>query len=122
MSNTDDSANVHVRLDKWLWAARFFKTRSLAAQAVDGGKVDLLLSRNPDDGFMPRHDLGNGFLVVEITADACQVVCSRTSLSGWRANAVTLWPRSSAALTARAPVPCEAPSTRILNAVPSFRP
>ena len=34
---TDD----RVRLDKWLWAARFYKTRALAAEAIDGGKVDV---------------------------------------------------------------------------------
>ena len=30
-----------MRLDKWLWAARFFKPRSAAATAVDGGKIDV---------------------------------------------------------------------------------
>jgi len=41
MSSVDkpDEMDNKCRLDKWLWAARFFKTRSIAADAVDSGKV-----------------------------------------------------------------------------------
>lgn len=34
------AAAPSVRLDVWLWAARFFKTRSLAKHAIEGGKID----------------------------------------------------------------------------------
>lgn len=38
---TPQAAAESVRLDVWLWAARFFKTRSLSKQAIEGGKVEL---------------------------------------------------------------------------------
>ena len=41
---TDEKAGNH-RLDKWLWQARFYKTRSLATAAINGGKVHLNAER-----------------------------------------------------------------------------
>ena len=35
----DAQGNVSTRLDEWLWAARFYKTRAIAKQMIDGGKV-----------------------------------------------------------------------------------
>lgn len=43
-SNTKPSS---VRLDRWLWAARFFKTRTLAKAAIEGGKIEL-------EGYKPK--------------------------------------------------------------------
>ena len=46
------------RLDKWLWAARFFKTRSIAADAVDAGKV-----RVDGDRAKPAKEVKIGMLI-----------------------------------------------------------
>jgi len=48
-----------MRLDKWLWAARFFKTRSLAQRAIAAGRVKL-----NDVRVKPAHELKVGDLVV----------------------------------------------------------
>jgi ribosome-associated heat shock protein Hsp15 len=37
----EDDVPGRVRLDKWLWAARFYKTRALAAEAIDAGRIEV---------------------------------------------------------------------------------
>src|SRR3954462_8536715 len=59
-----------VRVDKWLWAARFFKTRSLAQEAVDGGKAAVNGERAKRSKLVQANDrvqLRNG-------AEICQLV------------------------------------------------
>jgi ribosome-associated heat shock protein Hsp15 len=48
-----------MRVDKWLWAARFFKTRSLAQAAIAGSRIKV-----NDERVKPAHDLKVGDLVV----------------------------------------------------------
>ena len=45
MNQSKSKSDSKIRLDKWLWAARFYKTRNIAKEAIDGGKVHLNGSR-----------------------------------------------------------------------------
>lgn len=65
--------NDSVRIDKWLWAARFFKTRSLATDAVDGGKIRINDERiKPARGVKigDRLDIDNGAAEWEVVVRA----------------------------------------------------
>ena len=71
----------NVRLDKWLWAARFFKTRSIAANAVDGGKV-----RVDGDRVKTAKEVKVGMLV-SIRNKDFEIECEVTGLSNVRRGA-----------------------------------
>lgn len=69
MSNQPDSAKV--RLDKWLWAARFYKTRALARDAISSGKVQYneqrcKPSRSVELGAQIKVPFGHDIIAIEV--------------------------------------------------------
>ena len=69
----NNQENHEVRLDKWLWAARFYKTRSISKAMIEGGKVHYngqraKVSKNVEIGAMIKLRQGNEEKEVEVLA------------------------------------------------------
>lgn len=97
MTVTDESARV--RLDKWLWAARFFKTRSLAATAIENGKVEVNDDRVKRAKLLRRGD------VVRVRKGPYEYVLTVKELAEKRGSATAaqaLYQESEASKQARA--------------------
>lgn len=86
------------RLDKWLWATRFFKTRSLAADAVDNGKVRIDAERAK-----PAKEVKVGMLVTIRNKDF-EIEAQVTGLSNMRRaapEAALLYTETAASISKR---------------------
>ncbi|MCU7834176.1 MAG: hypothetical protein KZQ83_02895 [gamma proteobacterium symbiont of Taylorina sp.] len=91
-----DSENI--RLDKWLWAARFYKTRSLATEAVKGGKVHLNNQR-----VKPSHsaEIGHTIRVKKDSIEQTIVIKQLSSKRGPASVAQTLYEETTESIELR---------------------
>lgn len=92
------SDDARVRLDKWLWAARFYKTRTLSSQAIEAGQV-----RVGDERVKPAHAVRVGEAVSVRKAGYVWVVTvlALSDRRGGAAEAALLYRESEASLAAR---------------------
>lgn len=87
-----------VRIDKWLWAARFFKTRSLAADAIDMGRIEV----NDERSKRSRHvAVGDRVRVRRPPFEQVVVVRALSDSRGPAAVASTLYEETAESVAAR---------------------
>lgn len=110
---------AEVRLDIWLWAARFFKTRSLAKQAIETGKVEVggqraKASRSVQAGDAMKIVRGEDTFVIEVAAIGLK--------RGSAAVAQTLYKESEASRLARETRRAELSAARAGYKAPETKP
>lgn len=108
-----------VRIDRWLWAARFFKTRTLAKAAIEGGKIEL-------DGHKPKvsKEVSIG-ATLTIRIGGYEYAIEVTGLADKRGSASiaqTLYQESQASLTTRETLRAQLRMQRAGLRVPTTRP
>jgi ribosome-associated heat shock protein Hsp15 len=108
-----------VRIDKWLWAARFFKTRSLAARACDLGRIQI--GGQPTK---PARELrvGDMLLVTTDSGDFDVKVLELSDVRGPASVAQTLYAETDASREARRKAAEERKATRDFAPAPTHRP
>jgi ribosome-associated heat shock protein Hsp15 len=104
----ENAADAPVRLDKWLWAARLFKSRALAAAAIQGGKVHLNGARvKPAHSVRPADIVtirrGDAELTLQVRALATRRGPARTAATLYEET-----PESQAARISRAAMRAQA--------------
>jgi ribosome-associated heat shock protein Hsp15 len=94
----EPDADGRIRFDKWLWAARFYKTRSLAAQAIDAGQA-----RISGDRVKPAHAVRAGDAVsLRKQGIVCDVeVTALSDRRGSATDAAKLYRETAASVKAR---------------------
>ena len=113
------AAAATLRLDKWLWAARFFKTRALATEAINGGKVHVNGQRTK-----PGKEIAVGARL-EISKDQYLWDITVTSLSAQRRPAketVTWYEETPESLAKRQAEMDRRREDKAFNVEPSHRP
>jgi ribosome-associated heat shock protein Hsp15 len=108
-----------VRMDKWLWAARFFKTRALAARACELGRV---LSNNQPAKPAREVRVGNMLRVTNDGGDFVVEVLLLSDVRGPASVAQTLYRETDASRDLRQKVAAERKALRQFETLPAGRP